>query len=481
MTPYRLIGLWLSFACLSLLPAQTQERWTLRECLEYAEEQNLSLKLAQLNVDNSDVVLRRSRAARMPNFNASSGFNSNFGYVVNPFTNEFTAGGNQNFSLSFNSGVTLYNGGRIANNIRQAEVDQRVAALDLEQAEYDLGLNVVLAYLDVLRNQELVKSAEIQVASTREQRERTAKLVDAGVVPRADLLQLESQIATDQLALVNNRNQLETAYLNLTQLLQLDPNQPFAIESIEVEIPANDVFDTELNQYFQAGKDNMPFIESADLQVQSAELGEQIARSGYLPTVSAFVGFGTGWASGRTQFTGQNITRNDTFGQAISLNGGEFQPGAVVVENQMPVSQPYSFADQVRDNINTSVGVQLSIPIYNRFQNHAAVQQAAIQRDRAELQSLQQRQRLEQDIQAAYVAARSAYGTYTSTLRQIESLELTFDNTEKQYNLGVVNSVDYLIAKNNLERARNDLVQAKYNYIFRAKVLDFYQGKPIGF
>ncbi len=468
---------------LSTLPAlgQNQERWTLRECLDYAEEENLALQIAQLNLDNQAVVLRRSRAARLPNLNASSNFNANFGYVVNPFTNEFTAGGNQNFNLGLNSGVTLYNGGRLDRTVKQARVDQRVSELDLAQAELDLSLNVTLAYLDVLRNQELVKSAEIQVNSTKRQRDRSAKLVDAGVIPKADLLQIESQIATDELALVNARNQLETTYLNLMQLMQLDLSQPFAVEPVEVEIPPNDIFSTPLNTYYQDGKSYLPFIKSADLAVQSAELNEDIARSGYYPRVTAFASFGTGWASGRSRFSGETATRLDTMGQAISVNGGEFVPGSVVFQAEQSLRESYPFRAQIRDNISTAVGVSLSIPIYSRYQNHAAVQQAQIQRQQAELRAQQSRQQLEQDIQAAYVQARSAYGTYTSTLRQIEALELTLANTEKQFNLGVVNSLDYIVAKNNLERARNDLVQSKYNYIFRVKVLDFYRGRPIGF
>lgn len=464
-----------------LIQAQNPKRWTLRECLDYAAQENLGLQIAELSLENSDIVMQRSRAARLPNLNGSSGFNSNFGYVVNPFTNEFVAGGNQSFNLGVSSGVTLYNGGQITQTIRQAEIDQRVAQLDLQQAEYDLALNVTLAYLNILRNQELVESAEIQVQSTREQRNRSEKLVDAGVIPRASLLQIESQIATDELALVNARNQLETAYLNLTQLLQLDPSQPFAIQDVEVDVPENDIFETPLDNYYQAGKANMPYIQSADLQVQSAEVGEKIAYANYLPRLSAFGSLGTGWASGRNRSTGETFTVRDTIGQAISLNNEQYQPGSLVIEGSQNVTEAYGFGAQVRDNINASVGISLNVPIYNRYQSTAAVQQAEIFKKQTELQALQQRQRLEQDIQAAYVAARSAYGTYSSTLRQIESLELTFENTEKQFNLGVVNSVDYLIAKNNLARARNDLVQTKYNYIFRAKILDFYQGNPIGF
>ena len=473
-----ILGLWLS---LSVLMAQDAPReiWSLRECLEYAKGQNLALRIAQLDLQNRDVVLTRERAARLPDFNGNMNFQANFGYTINPFTNEFTSAGNQSFNFGFSSRVTLYNGGRISRRIDQAEVNQRVSELDLKQAEYNLALNITLAYLDILRNRELVRMAELQVNSTEEQRNRTQKLVDAGVVPQADLLQIESQIATDQLALVNARNNLETAFLTLMQLLQLDIGQRFGVEDVELEDPEDDLGALRVEDVYRQAEQEQPFIQSADLQVRSAALGEDIARSGLLPSLSAGGSVGTGWASGRQQRAG-NQTIRDTSDLTVQL-GGEFQELTVVNQFEQPVFQEYSFPDQIRDNVNASAFLSLNVPIYNRYQNKAAIQQAEIQQEQARLQALQSRQQLQRDIQTAYVQARSALSTFQATEKQINALRLTFQNTEKQFNLGVVNSVDYLIAKNNLERAQNDLVQAKYNYLFRRKVLDFYRGRPIGF
>lgn len=454
--------------------------WDLGRCIEYALQQNLALQQSQLSLQSSEITLAESKASRLPNLNAGIGFGSNFGYTVNPFTNEFTSQSLQSLNGGLQSSVTLYNFGRISQSIEQARVNLQSAGLDLKQAEYDLMLNVTLAYLDIVRNQELVKSAEVQVTSTREQRNRTARLVEAGSIPRADLLQIEAQIATDQLNLLNNRNQLEISYLTLIQLLQLDPNLPFVVEDIDVEVPQNDIFENEMEEIYQAAEANMPFIESADLQVRSAQLGENIAKTGLLPSLSASGSVGTGWASGRSIPTGTVIVP-DTTTVAASLGGSAFEEIRLASAFEQTEFSDYTFGNQVRDNVNASVNLNLNIPIYNRKANSAAIQRAEISRQTAELNSLIQRQQLEQDIQQAYVAARTAYGTYTSTQKQIEALELSFLNTERQFNLGAANSVDYLIAKNNLERARLDLVQAKYNYVFRAKILDFYLGKPLDF
>jgi outer membrane protein len=457
--------------------AQPAEReiWSLRACLEYAKEHNLALEIAQLSLQNNDLALTRERAARLPNLNGNSNFQTNYGYTINPFTNQFTSQGNQSFNLGLNANMTLYNGGRITKRITQAEVNQRVAASDLKQAEYDLALNLTLAYLDILRNQELVRMAEIQINTTEQQSSRTAKLVQAGVLAQAEALQLTSQLATDQLALVNARNTLETSYLALMQLLQLDFGQKFGIEDIALDAPNDDLGALRVNDIYEQAEQEQPFIQSADLQVRSASLGQDIAKTGLLPSVTAGANVGTGWASGRILQTG---TRPDTNQLVLGLNG-QFQ--SVEIASETPVTSTYNFGSQIRDNINGSAFISLNVPIYNRYQNTAAIQQAEIQRDQASLQAQQARQQLQRDIQTAYVQARSSLSTFQATETQIEALTLTFNNTEKQFNLGVVNSLDFLIAKNNLQRAQNDLVQAKYNYFFRLKVLDFYRGLPIGF
>ncbi len=467
------------------VPAQSQDNndaiWDLRRCLSYAEENNLSLRIAALNLENNEVIVDRTRASRLPNVNAGFGYGSNFGYAINPFTNEFTSQGIQSLNGGIQSAVTLYNFGRITKSIEQSEIDLQGSRQDLLQAEYDLMLNVTLAYLDILRNRELVESAETQVASTVQQRDRSARLVEAGSVPRADLLQIEAQIATDRLALLNARNQLETTYLGLMQLLQLDPNEPFGIVAMEIDVPEGDIFEQNTREIYQLAEENMPFIKSADLQVRSAQLGEGIARTGLYPTLSASGSMGTGWASGRTISTGNQLIIPDTTSVFASFAGSPYQEVRLASTFSTFERKDYAFEDQLRDNVNASFNFNLNIPIYNRHQNHAAIQQAEIARKRAELVSLQERQRLQQDIQQAYVAARSAYGSYTATLKQIEALELALQNTERQLNVGAVNSLEYLIASNNLARARNELVQSKYSYVFRAKILDFYLGKPLDF
>ena len=196
--------------------------WSLKRCLDYAKETNITLQQAELNTQSSQIALTQSKAARMPNLNGNINGGNNFGYSVNPFTNQFQSQSIQSLNAGIGSNVTLFNGFRISNTIKQSQIDLNVNELNQKQAEYDLALNVTLAYLNILRNGEIVESAELQVNSTKEQLERTSKLVRAGSLAQADLIQLESQLATDELQLVNAQNQLAMSYLTLQQILRLD-------------------------------------------------------------------------------------------------------------------------------------------------------------------------------------------------------------------------------------------------------------------
>ena len=455
--------------------------WSLKRCLEYAQETNIALQQAELNTQSSQIALDQAKAARMPNLNGNINGGNNFGYSINPFTNEFQSQSIQSLNAGLGSGVTIFNGFRISNTIKQSQIDLEASEQNLLQAEYDLALNVTLAYLNILRNGEIVESAKLQVNSTKEQIDRTAKLVRAGSLAQADLIQLESQLATDELQLVNAQNQLEMSYLTLQQILRLDPNDPFGIEKPELTDPESNPLQVDAFQIYETAEATQPFIKSADLNVKSAGLGIEIAKAGMRPSLTASANVGTGYASGRELLTGEVVMDDPVTNTVeVSINGGEKIPAEITFPQFKAVREPYTFDNQMVDNLGGSVSLSLNFPIYNRRQNKSSIQRAELLFQNAQLGAENQRQLLEQTIQQAYVDAKSAYSSYAATSKQVEALELTFKNTEKQFNLGVANSTEYLLATNNLNRARNDLVRNKFNYIFRTKVLDFYQGKPLG-
>ncbi len=470
---------WLLVFCLLIaggMQAQSQDNiWSLQECLEYARDHNLDLHRAALGLRTSEINLLQTQAARYPNLNINPSFNASVGRSIDPTLNTFITDEFYSFNFTVASGITAFNAGRLINSTKQARLDLRASEKDLKQQEMDLALNITLAYLQILFNDELLKSAEFQLASTKEQAERTNKLVQAGSLAPADLLQLRSQIATEELNVVNAQNQLELAYLNLMQQLQLDPAEPFGIKKPELEEPEENLLSTPAAEIYQTAEANQPFIESADIRIKSAEYDILIAKADYYPSLTVGANAFTAWSSGRRIQTSTQVV-NDTF--PLIVND---QPVEVVSANPIPVFGTYNFVDQLVDNQNFGLGFRLNIPIYNRRQVKSNVERSQIGLERARIDAQIARQSLQQTIQQAYQDAKSAYSSYLSTQRQIDALDLTLENTQKQFDLGMVNSVDFLIAKNNLNRANNDLVRSKYNYIFRTKVLDFYLGNPIGF
>ncbi|MFK7923654.1 MAG: TolC family protein [Bacteroidia bacterium] len=438
----------LCFALLLLvMPARSQnaETWDLQRCLDYAATNNLRLQQAGLNVRSAELGLQQAQNNRLPNANAFVSARNSFGFSIDPVTDQFTTRGIFSLSPGVNSNVTLYNGFRLKNLIRQSEVDLLASQSDLDNSRNSLVLNIATAYLQVLSDYETLESARIQITSTQKQRDRTAKLVKAGSLAQADLLQLESQIATQERTLINAENSLDISYLSLRSILNLPATEEFEIQRPELPSPT-EIDLPSLDEMINYAQSTQPSVEAADMRIRSAQINQAIAQAGKLPSLSLGAGVNTGYTSG------------------LLING-----------------ESVSIPDQFSRQFGGNVGLTLNVPIYNRGQNETNIQQAKIGIENAQLNADIVRQDLQVTIQQSYVDVKNAYSSYQSIERQIEALDLTFKNTEKQFNLGLLNSVDYLIAQNNLNQARFDLVRTKYIYFFRRKVLDFYMGKSITF
>lgn len=479
MNKYKLIYRLVLGSCLLLLPlssqAQSENIWSLKRCLDQAMQNNLGLQQSKLTQQSSSVNLLSAKAARNPNLNFGPQWSSSFGRSIDPTTNEFVDQRFDALNISGNSNITVWNYGRLMKTIEKRELDLEAASKDVKQAEYDLALDVTLAYLNILFQSEILESAELQVQSTQEQLERTSKLVKAGSLAEADLAQLKSQVATEELSVVNAQNSLELAYLSLQQLLRLDPEEPFGIEKPELKDPKTTFSLTPTKEIFAYAQQAQPGIEAARLRVKSAEKDIKIAEANMYPTLSVGASVFTAWSGGRRQQTGFEEVRSTL---KTELGGVEQD---ITIISQQPTFGTYPFFNQLADNYNIGLGIRLDVPIYNRRAVKSNMELAQIGVQQAQLNAELVKQSLQQLIEQAYVDARNAYSTYNSTLRQVDALELTYSNVQRQYELGASNSVDFLVAKNNLNRARFDLLRAKYNYFFRSKILDFYQGKSIDF
>jgi len=423
----------------------SQTPWNLKQCIEYALENNIQVKQQELNVKMNENQLTRAKYNAFPNLNASANHNYSFGRAIDYGSNTVSQD-LEATSFSINSSVSLFNGFQIKNTKKQEQLNLSAALSDVEKLKNNIALNIAAAYLQILFNQEMLETAESQKALTMLQVERTRQLVNAGSLPERNLLEIEAQLASDEMQIVNAQNQLDLSYLTLTQLLELKSPEGFSIlkpdlSEFEEIIPA----DSPVNVFDQA-QQVLPQIKGASLRVQSAQKGVEIAEGGQYPRLSLSTSYSSG---ARRYLKGNPLTADDPF------------------------------MEQIRDNTSATIGLSLSIPIFNGWQVKTSISNAKINLENAQLNLELEKNLLYKDIQQAYADAVAAQKKYGASEKNVDALQEAFRSAEQQFNLGLVNSVEYTTSKTRLNQAQADLISAKYEFIFKSKILDFYQGQAL--
>jgi len=463
------------FICLSMLfilHLNAQEHWTLQECINYAYEHNIQIKQQNLNTQINKTELKQSKLDALPSLNAGASHNFSYGRALDETTYEYTENQEvQSSNFSVNSSVTLFQGFQKWNRIKRNKFLLKAELSNLERLKNDISLNVASAYLQILFNKELVEVSQSQLDITRQQIERTKQLVEAGTLARGSLLEIKSQAANEELNLVNAQNQLESSLLTLTQLLELDSIGDFDIarpdfSEIEKDVPLKPV-----STIFSDAKEILPRVESAEYNLEAKEKALDIAKGGLSPSLSLNFAYGTRYSSIRNKLTGYD---------EATIPIGETVSGEEVIATQrFPTYSDYAFSDQLKDNANTSIMLNLSIPIFNGLKANYSIDNARVSKLQAEYSLESTKNNLYKDIQSARSDAISAWKKYQAAKKTVESMEESFKYTKQKFEVGLVNSVEYNTAKNNLTKAKSDLLQAKYEYLFKIRILDFYQGKKL--
>jgi outer membrane protein len=457
-----------------------QKQWTIQECIEYALNNNLQYKLSALAVNFQENTLQQAKNNRLPTLNGQASHSYNYGRSIDPFTNQFINQAVQSNVFGAQADVTLFNAFSITNTIKQAQHDLAATKYDLEKSKNDMVLGIFNAYLQILLNKELLENSKIQIKTLNEQIERTEKLVKAGAAAEAVLFDLLSQRANNELQIVNADNAVMLSKLSLKQLLMLSDGEDFDIQTPELPEIKQSVFSTPSGIY-EAAESNMPEIKAADTRIHSARLGIKIASANFYPRLSMSGSIFTNYSSAQKKYF--------KAGEGSTLVNREIgflknDPSQIVVQ---PVYVPngeivdFTYAKQLRESFRQNWGFTLTIPIFNRFSVRNAVANANLQVRRAELNAQVVRNQLRQNIEQAYTDARAALATYEANMKRLEALRLSKENAERRFGAGVMNVTDYNIALNNYNAAVIDLSRSKYQYIFRVKVLDFYEGKEIKF
>lgn len=442
------------FVLLFFTSGKAQKVWTLEDCIFYAYENNITIKQQVLNTQYYQNVLRQSKINQLPNLNAGATQNFSYGRSLDETTyryteNEKTITSNVNVSSS----VTLFQGLVQRNTIQQNEFNLLSNLQDLEKLKNDISMLLASGYLQILFNMEILQVAEIQYETTQQQVERTGKLVDAGSLARGSLLEIQAQAATEELNVITAQNNLDISYLTLTQMLDLDSVGNFEIIIPEFGDVAREPINLTVEGVYQEGLGILPRIRSAELQVQSAEKGLNIAQGGRSPSLYLSGQFATGYSDARQLLVDPDPSN--------------------------PVFADYPFWDQMTDNRNMVFAFGLNIPIFNRMMISTNISNAKLNVLNYELSLESTKMVLYKSIQQAYADAKAARRAYLATETALISMEESFKYTEGRYEVGMVNTVDYNIEKTRLTNTQSDLVQAKYDYIFKMKILDFYRGVPI--
>ncbi|MEX0881845.1 MAG: TolC family protein [Cyclobacteriaceae bacterium] len=416
---------------------------TLERTVEIALENNLNLKRSELNLLSSEADLMEVRGQRLPSFSMgiSSGFR--WGRSINPVTNLFESRRIGNVNVQASGNLPLYAGGQVRNSIKQNELSLEANRKLVEASRNDITLNVINLFINVAFSREQLNIANSQLTTSKDQLERTRKLVLAGSLPRADQLDLEAQNATNELEVINAENELRIARLNLSQALQLPFTDEFDIIIPEVEVDGLEIDIRGVEHIYSVATALQPQIRAAELGVEMAEYGIRIAKGGFAPRLSMSA----------------NVFSN------------------YVDQTAFATSDP--LLRQFENNLSQAANIGLNIPIFSNFQNTAQVQRARVQKNLQVVEEIETRNLLRQDIESAYTSAYAARQSYRSSLLRVSALEEAFRMAQQRFEVGAINAVDFQVAQNNLFNAQADLVTSKYQYVFSVKVLDFYLGKPL--
>jgi outer membrane protein len=438
-------------------------------------ERNLDLRNAALDADLADKAHDQAYWSFLPSLNAAATHGYNWGKTIDQYTNTFATDRVRTNNLYLSSDVTLFEGGRKHKELKRSDLDEQAAGKNLEALRNDIRTAVVRAYLDLLGLREQVQAARDQAKATADQAAVTQQLLDAGRVARGDLLDIQAQLAQDQYNTENLQIQAEKAKLTLAQLLQLtvEEQQGFDITAPAIgELAVEEPTATEQEVLTKVLASN-PAYAQADLSMQSAQLGVGIARTAMLPSLSFNASLGTGY-SGRNL---EAVGAPELDGEVLigATGGGE----PVYAPNYSQDTRVKSFARQLDDNLNESVGFTLSIPIFNNMRNRYATSQAQVQYEKAKNNLERQRNTLQVDVQNAITAQRGAYRQYISAKLAVDAADESVRMATERFSRQAITLTDLNVARARLQQSTSQLINAKYSYLMASKALDILQGLPV--
>ncbi len=475
----RIFVLALSFM-LFCVPASAQDIWDLKRIVEYALNNNISVKRADVDARLAELTLKQNKLLRIPTASVSASAGLNAGRSIDPTTNQFTNTQLLNSGFSVSSAMTVFNFFAIKNTIEGNRLDNEAARFNVERIKNDVVINVATAYLLILVAEEQAKIARVAVEQTRQNLDNTRKRVEAGSLPELNQAELEAQLALDSASLISADNQVRQNILQLKAILNMDAGVRLTLASPPLEdIPVLPLSELEPEYIYEEAVKNLPQQKVNDLRITAAEKYVKSARAQMYPSFSLFAGLGSNYANNKIPEVMQVPTGKYDTTPALVQVGGAFynvlspEYNTIITANRIP------YYTQLSNNFRQNIGIQMNFPLFNNGLARTAWERSKLNVISLQLQKDQDMLTLKQDIYSSYNDAATALQRYLAGQKSVQTAEKAYGFAQKRYDLGLLTTIDLLTNQNNLNRARVELAQAHVDYVFKLKLLEFYKGKGI--
>lgn len=445
---------------------------TLEQAIAIGIKNNFDVQQSELDMQTAKILWRQAQLNRLPDLNAFVGHGVQQGRSIDPFTNSYINQTLRYANYSANSNTPIFSGFSLHNQVKQQSLAYEASKMDLQQSKDNLTLNVILGYLQILSLEDQLLALENQYELSREQVLRLQTLDSSGAARPFELSDLKGAMAGDEISIINGRNNIETAKINLCQLLNVTYNKNMTIQKISPDqflIPYTETSE----QVYATALEEFAMIRAAYLRKKSAEKWVKATIGMKFPTISFYAGVGSPISSSANNSNFINTT--EVISSDYVVVNGTNSP--VIKEQNNFYSWKPSYGNQLRNNISTAFSLNLNIPLFNAGRAHNRTKNARIALESSKITETNIRTRLQQNIEQAYLNMTTAEGRHKTLLDQVAAFEESFRAADIRFNEGVVTSVDYLIVKNRRDASQINLIIARYDYVLRTKILDYYQGR----
>ncbi len=472
MKPFKSIFLFILF----FSEANAQKIWSLKDCIDYALNNNISVQQSIIASKIAAATYQQSVGSLFPSINASSSLNYNYGRSLDPTSYQYVDQTFQSGGASLNGNLPIFQGLELQHNLRKSSIDFDVSKLDVRKVQNDIALSVAAAYLQILYSNEQLKATNDRIEAVTKERNRAKILVDNDLLAEGSLLDADALLATEEFNKASAENLLTSSKLTLIQLMQLVGANDIAIETPALEIPSQESLSLSSESVYNEALKNLPEVKASELRLKSAKESLGIARAARYPRLSAFGSLSTNYSNQATSLDGNPVFSGYVPSGAVTSSGEQvLQP----VFNYKYIDTPVK--DQLNNNFGKAIGFNLSIPLFNGWATNSSIKRSKLSFENARLNALQTKNTVFKNVQQAHADALAALNKYAAANKSVTAQEKAFLYTEKKYNAGLLNSIDYVNARNNYTKSQSDLIQSKFDLILKIKVLDYYLGKPLSF